>query len=147
MGELALGAAVFFGLFISCCVIAVVRRLNRGTSGEPPVVISLLVAEELARRTRKVDGVMILVALAVLAVAWAAIGEWSCIAGVWVVIRFGDYAVAHRALAILELPRVVAELYGTNLVVRGDGKQSAVMLTRRAIRRAKQAAVPTAKTT
>ena len=145
--ELLVGAAVFLGLFISCCVIALLRRLGRGTSGEPPVVISLLVAEELARRARKVDGLMILVALAVVGIAWAAIGEWASVAGIWVLIRFGDYVVAHRALAMLELPRVVAELYGTNLVVRSEGKQSAVMLTRRAIRRGKLAAVPAAKTT
>ena len=54
-----------------------------------------------------------------------------------------DSGLAH-AVSILERPHAVAELYGTNLVVRAEDHTSAILLTRHAIKRAKRDALPRA---
>ena len=135
-------------MFVLCATaIAVFRRIHRGTSGEPPILVPNLVATALAKHARTRDGVVLVIVIGAVVAALSFFGEWASVGGVWALIRFSDYIVASRALALLDNGLAIAELYGTNLVVRHAGKQSAVLLSRGEIRDAHRAAVPTAKMT
>ena len=151
-GGCGLGATVqaafewFFviGLFALISFVAIMRRIRRGTNGEVPIVISLVLAETLARRARSRDGIVAVLLTAAAIVAWTMYGNWVVIGSVWILLCIGDYGVATYAVSILERPNAVAELYGTNLVVRAEDHTSAILLSRRAIKRAKRDALPRA---
>jgi hypothetical protein len=132
------------GLFAIISFVAIMRRIRRGTNGEVPIVISLVLAETLARRARSHDGIVAALAIAGGIVAWTMYGNWVVIGSVWILLCVGDYWVATHAVSILERPQAVAELYGTNLVVRAEDHTSAILLSRRAIKRAKRDALPRA---
>jgi hypothetical protein len=139
----------FFLLMIvlATTAVAVFRRIHRGTTGEPPVLVPNLVATALAKHARTRDGVVLVIVAGAVVAAWSYFGEWASVGGIWALLRFGDYVVASRALSLLDNGTAVAELYGTNLVVRAANKQSAVLLSRGEIARARRASVPTAKMT
>ena len=151
-GGCGLGATVtaafewFFviALFAIISFVAIMRRIRRGTHGEAPIVISLVLAETLARRARSRDGVVAGLVMAAGIVAWTMYGNWVVIGSVWILLCIGDYWVATHAVSILERPHAVAELYGTNLVVRAEDHTSAILLTRHAIKSAKRDALPRA---
>lgn len=132
-------------LVIGITAVALLRRINRGTTGEPPIILTNLVATALAKHARARDGVWLALVAGALAAAWMYIGAPAILGGAWLVARIGDYITASRALSLLGRGAAIAELYGTNLVVRADGKQSAVLLSRGEISHAKRNAVPTAK--
>ncbi|HEX7699912.1 MAG TPA: hypothetical protein VF403_04295, partial [Kofleriaceae bacterium] len=102
------------GLFAIISFVAIMRRIRRGTNGEVPIVISLVLAEILARRARSRDGIVALLVSAAGIVAWTMYGNWVVIGSVWILLCIGDYWVATHAVSILERPHAVAELYGTN---------------------------------
>ena len=132
------------GLFAIISFVAIMRRIRRGTNGEAPIVISLVLAETLARRARSRDGIVALVVTTAGVVAWTMYGNWVVIGSVWILLCIGDYWVATHAVSILERPNAVAELYGTNLVVRAEDHTSAILLSRHAIKSAKRDALPRA---
>jgi hypothetical protein len=132
------------GLFAIISFVAIMRRIRRGTNGEAPIVISLVLAETLARGARSRDGIVAALATAAGIVAWTMYGNWVVIGSVWILLCIGDYWVATHAVSILERPDAVAELYGTNLVVRAEDHTSAILLSRYAIKRAKRDALPRA---
>lgn len=122
-------------------VVAVHRRVG---ASKRSTAVSSLVAEALVRRARTIDGVMVVVAIATLVAARTYYGGLGNMAAIWVVIRFRDYAVASRAIALIEQPLAAAELDHRNLIVSAAGKRAPVLLSRGLIRRAKLAAVPAA---
>ena len=132
-------------LFAIISLVAVLRRIHRGTNGEVPIVISMVLAEALARRARSRDGLVAFVVVLAGFAAYALYGNWVVVGSVWILLCIGDYWVAARAVTLLEQPHAVAELYGTNLVVRADDHTSAILLSRRAIKRAKREALPSAR--
>jgi len=132
------------GLFAIISFVAIMRRIRRGTNGEAPIAISLVLAEALARRARSHDGIVAVLVTAAGIAAWTMYGNWVVIGSVWILLCIGDYWVATHAVSILERPHAVAELYGTNLVVRAEDHTSAILLSRHAIKRAKRDALPRA---
>ncbi len=135
---------VVIGIVVVATVVAAMRRLNRGTSGEPPRVVTHLAAAAIVRDARTRDGVVALIVTLVTAAMWTQHVPFSLIALVWVPICAGDYFVANRALRLLEVPHAVAELYGKTLVVRSADQTSAVLLSRAEAQRARRAEVPAA---
>jgi hypothetical protein len=132
------------GVVVTATVIATMRRLNRGTSGEPPRVITHLAATAVVSDARSRDGLVALIVTLVTAGLWSQHVPYSAFVLLWVVICISDYVVAHRALRLLDKPHAIAELYGMNLVVRSGDRTSAVLLSRRETRRVCGSEVPTA---
>ena len=142
---LAIALKFFFvGLAAIITLLAVLHRIHRGTNGEPPRIISPVLAEVLARRARARDGLLALAVLLVDLAIYMRWGNWALAGSLWFGLRLGDYWVASRTVVLLGRPRAIAELYGTNLVVRADDHTSSVLLSRLEIKRAQRHAIPRA---
>jgi hypothetical protein len=142
-----LGAAIGRGLLSLILFVGAlaVRYARRRPLASAPAIVSLLVADELARGVR-LRGALVMTAMVVLTpVAWAAYGAIALIGPCWVLVCLGEVVDASRIVRLVDAPNAIATIGGRELVVRSGTHKTTLVVTDRALRRASAAAVPAAK--